>query len=264
MKRKRLLVISTALIYVFFVLLCLAYAFSLKHVNSEYIVQSNSVRYQKVENLLSGYKNKNLCFLDLDKITTKIEKDPYLKVNKIEKKYPNSINIAVEERKEMFEITYNSEVYVLDENYFILNKKTENGDNILLSLDGSVFDVDSLEIKSTFKFNKHELENCINLMLNLFSDWKNLLSEVKVERVGGEYGQYYDRYSIYFKTIQGSIIKIQDVLEQPEEKVSLAYETYEELSDLEKTDTIVIALKVKEEIKVNKTKLSSNNKGGSK
>lgn len=253
MKRKRLLIISTALIYVFFVLLCLAYAFSLKHINSEYIIQGDSVKYQQVESFLSSYKNKNLCFLDLDKVTTKIEKDAYLKVNKIEKKYPNSIDIIVEERKEMFEISYNSEVFVLDENYFVLNKKTEKGNNITLSFDGSVFDANSLKIKNTFKFNKTELEDCIKSMLNLFSDWKNLLSEVKVEKIGNEY----DHYNIYFKTIQGSVIKIQKVLEQTEEKVSSAYETYESLNDLEKTDTMVTAYKDRnEEIKVDKTKLS--------
>lgn len=244
MKRKRLLIVSTALIYIFFVLLCLAYAFSIKHVNTDYIIQNGSVRYQKVENILSGYKNKNLCFVDLDKIRAKIEKDAYLKVNKIEKKYPNSINVIVEERKEMFEITYNSEIYVLDENYFVLNKKSENGDNIKLSLDRAVYDASSLTVKGTFKFAKVELENCILSMLSVFSDWKNLLSEIKVEKIG----DYYDNYRVLFKTTQGCVIEIQQALEQTEQKVNRSYETYEGLTDLEKTDTIVKAFySIKEE-----------------
>lgn len=240
MKRKRLLVLSTALIYVFFVLLCLSYAFSLKHINSEYVIQGDSLRYQKVESLLADYKNKNLCFLDLDKITTKIEKNPYLKVDKIEKKYPNSINITVEERKEMFEITYQSSVYVLDENYFVLDVKSKKGDNIELCLDEKVFDAESLGIKKTLKFNNANIENCIKAMFGVFSDWKNLLSEVEVKKIG-DYGDSF--YSVLFTTTQGCVIEIQKASDSKltEEKVLRAYEVYGELSDLEKTDTKIVS-----------------------
>lgn len=237
MKHKRLFAISTALVYLVFMILCLAYAFSVKHINSEYIMQADSVRYEKVESILSDCENKNLCFVNLKKIKNKIEKDAYLKVLKIEKKFPNSINVTVEERKEMFEINVDGQYFVLDENYFVLAKKSVSGDNVKLELEESVYDKNSLKIKGTFKLVAKEMENCIAKMLDNFSDWKNLLTKIKIEAVNSSS----DNYRVTFYTTQGCQIEIRKAKSDGEQKVMVAINAYKQLTDLEKTDSKIIA-----------------------
>ena len=72
-------------------------------------------------------------------------------------------------------------------------------------------------------------------MLNVFSDWKNLLKNIKVEEKDF-LNQEHRNFRVDFQTTQGCLIEIRDVLSYGEEKALKAYETYLELNDLQKSE----------------------------
>ncbi len=254
MKHKRLFYTLTIILYVAIVILSFSFLFSVKEVKTDYSMVTNSVRYQQVENKLKRYSGKNLLFVNTDKIVKDLESDNYVIVKEIKKDYPNILIVEIEEREEVFVIESSTHRYYLDKNYFVLKKVDKQKDElssemILLDLTNfSNFDFETLQVGETFSLINGWVHNCINEMISVFSDRKNLLEEIKLEGTNKMLG-----YTIYFKTIQGVEIKILDpnlkldetknefVYDESNsenagiEEVQEVYKVYSTISDIEKT-----------------------------
>lgn len=120
MRTKKLTAILITILFVFCIVLSGVFVFSVKKVNVKYKVGGyDSVKIQKE---LDKQIGKNLLFLDLSEVYAVLEGQPYLKIISVKKQYPNVISVELEERKEVYFISYNNETYLLDETGFVLKK----------------------------------------------------------------------------------------------------------------------------------------------
>ena len=74
-------------------------------------------------------------------------------------------------------------------------------------------------------------------MLDNFSDWKNLLTKIKIVEIDSSS----DNYRVIFYTTQGCQIEIRKAKSNGEQKVMVAIDAYNKLTDLQKTDSKIIA-----------------------
>ena len=111
MRIKKILIPIISAIFLITVISVSLSAFTVKEVNvsfSTYIKQDGAGEIQEA---LNKYNGKNLLFIKTDKIVKEIEEDPYFKVYSVEKNYPNVLKISIEERKEVFGISYKNKGY---------------------------------------------------------------------------------------------------------------------------------------------------------
>ena len=121
MKHKRLLIISTCLVFLMICVLCFKELFTVKDINVEYLVTSNGVN-EEVYSLVEKYKGKSIFSIDAEEIKNEITSNRYLKVLSIEKKYPNEILINVIERSEKYYYVADDAVYYFDDEFFTVRK----------------------------------------------------------------------------------------------------------------------------------------------
>ncbi len=242
MKHKKVFYILTVSLYVVVLLLCLSFLFSVKEVKCNYSMVTVSERYQTVNEKLSKYESKNLLFVSTSKIKKELQKDPYVKVKSIKKDFPNKIVVEIEERREMFVIETDTQKFILDENYFVLKKvdKSTQSENITLKLNYSAFNADQLKVGKEITAIQDDIIICVNQMLSIFSDWKNILNGIEVEQVFGESGNY----RVYFYTNQGVVIEVRKALEDGKTKAQNAYDRYCTLTDYEKTKGKILSYKL--------------------
>ena len=118
MKAKKVLTILICAVLVAILVSCGLFVFSVKEVVGEFSLfdLSNADRLQSV---LDEYKGENLLFMDLGKIRTKVQSDPYFEVTSMEKRFPNVINVGIRERREVFLIDDEESTYVLSEEGYV-------------------------------------------------------------------------------------------------------------------------------------------------
>ena len=241
MKHKKISYILIVLLYVIVLLLSLSFLFSVKEVKRNYSMLVGSERYLQVEEQLDSYEGKNLLFLKTSKIKNKLEKDPYILVKSIKKDYPNVVLVDIEERKEMFVLETATEKYLLDDKYFVLKKvdKQTETEHINLVLNYAEFDSSQLKVGKEINAIKDDIIICVNEMLSIFSDWKNILKGIEVEQVFGEA----TNFRVCFYTNQGVEIEVRKALDDGVKKAQSAYDRYCALTDYEKTKGKILAYK---------------------
>lgn len=125
MKAKKVLTILICAVLVAILVSCGLFVFSVKEVVGEFSLfdLSNADRLQSV---LDEYKGENLLFMDLGKIRTKVQSDPYFEVTSMGKMFPNVINVGIRERREVFLIDDEESTYVLSEEGYVLSVLSED------------------------------------------------------------------------------------------------------------------------------------------
>ena len=241
MKHKKIFYILIVSLYVVVLLLSLSFLFSVKEVKRNYSMIAGSQRYTQVEEKLDSYQNKNLLFINTSKIKNNLENDPYIVVKSIKKDYPNVLIVDIEERREMFVIETETEKFILDDKYFVLKKldKQAETENIKLILNYKQFDSTQLFVGEELKAINDEIIVCVNEMLSIFSDWKNLLKCIEVEQVFGEA----TNFRVNFHTNQGVVIEVWKALDEGVKKAQEAYNRYCSLTDFEKTKGRLLSYK---------------------
>lgn len=241
MKHKKVFYALTVSLYVIVLLLCLSFLFSVQEVKCNYSMVTISERYQAVNEKLEKYENKNLLFVNTSKIKKELQKDPYIKVISIKKDFPNKILVNIEERREMFSLETETQKFILDENYFVLKSvdKSAETEVISLKLNYANFSTQELKVGKEINAIQDDIIVCVNQMLSIFSDWKNILKGIEVEQVFGEN----NNYRVYFYTNQGVVIEIRKALEDGTTKAQNAYDRYSTLTDYEKTKGKILSYK---------------------
>ncbi len=122
---------------------------------------------------------ENIIFYDKNQaISTLEEKYPYIKVLKIEKKFPNKIIVHATERQEQYAIKVNEKYYVLDEEGKVLNSYDQSGFDALGATPNRrplVVSISGMTIEeSTMQIGKYaEISRVITILKNLSSGLKN-------------------------------------------------------------------------------------------
>ncbi len=242
MQHKKVFYILTVSLYLVVLLLCLSFLFSVKEVKCNYSMVTVSDRYQVVNEKLSEYENKNLLFVSTSKIKKSLQKDPYIKVKSIKKDFPNKIVVEIEERREMFTIEAEAQKYILDENYFVLKAvdKSTQTEHITLKSNYLNFSDEQLKVGKEITDIHNDIIVCVNQMLSIFSDWKNILKGIEINQNFNEA----ENVSVWFNTKQGVKIEVGEALDDGTDKAKLAYEKYCSLSDYEKTKGEIYSYKL--------------------
>lgn len=139
---KKRVVITTV---VSFLLLCavviagLNTIFTVTSVKAEFSVVSEEGQKEAavLRQKLDGFVGRSSAFLDEEEIAALISSYPCMKADKIEKKYPSSVEVSVSERREAFAVLTERGYAVLsDDGTYLYNKDSltnrTGGENILL------------------------------------------------------------------------------------------------------------------------------------
>ena len=142
MKANKILTIIICTVLAAILVSCGLFVFSVKEVNGEFSL-FDPTDADRLQNILDDHKGDNLLFMDLEKIRTEIQSDPYLEVTSVERKFPNIVNVEIKERREVFLIEDEGSTYILSEEGYVLSALSEYRkatidmrNYITLSLDG--------------------------------------------------------------------------------------------------------------------------------
>lgn len=143
---------------------------------------------EKLENMLLG---KNLFSVSEKEIREELEKDPYVSVVNVSRRFPDAVVVEIEERTECFAVK-NGEIYfILDRGFNLLDKRTQ------LEKQGYVGKILPVEVKnvdldfSSFRAGKpitYDETGMFGYAVNLFRslDDLNFLRSISVYGKGGE------------------------------------------------------------------------------
>lgn len=130
---KRYITIIVILIAVV-VTLCLKLSyFNIKDIK---VLNNRNIGSEEIKKLSQINLGENIFYLNLRKSRTAILSNPYILKADIKRKFPNKINIYVEERTAVFYVKQNYKYLVINENGIVLEEKIYINGMKLLKLEG--------------------------------------------------------------------------------------------------------------------------------
>jgi len=139
--------------------------------------------------VLKELKGKNIWLLDTKLIEERIKEDVRIKDIKINKKFPSSLDLILEEEEPFAKIKYNNELFFLNNNdkIFALDKEIKSDNDIILNIDN----LEELKIlknsldkirksKASFIVSDIFLDSKENIILTLI-DGTKIVSDYYVE-----------------------------------------------------------------------------------
>ena len=231
MKYKRLLVFVTSMIFFTALIICFFAMFKTAEISIDVnsVAGSNEQVAEKVQALLQDKEGKNLLFISTEELEREVNGvSSYAKVTKIEKKYPNKLEVYVEERVEKFAVCYQNKYYVVDEEMHVLKEKQENVNNVtgkpnlLINFDIADIDTETLKVGKNLsiydaKTSAYLKEN-INSLFEKMGDISTVSITVKKEKF------YFRRITLTMR--EGMVINIDKADIRTSEKIKKAYEFY--------------------------------------
>ncbi len=232
MKYKRLLLFVTSMIFITAFVICFFAVFKTAEIYVDVTAVTNSKENitKKALTVCEAKQGDNLLFLNTDKLAEELNlQSGYLKVVKIEKKYPNKLYVTIEERVEKFAVLYENNYYMLDDEMHVLAKKdantnnTDGNKNVLLNFSIADIDESSIAIGSNLKvYDKatslYLKENLDKLYLRR-GDIYSIDVTVKKDKV------YFRRLTLTMR--EGMVINIDKPNERMGEKIDKALEFYD-------------------------------------
>lgn len=236
MKYKRLLVFVTSMIFITAFIICFFAVFKTAeiYVDVNAVSGSNEQVADKVQALLKNKEGKNLLFLSTEEVESEVNgASSYAKVTKVTKKYPNKLEVVVEERVEKFAIFYENNYYAVDEELHILNKSEQNINNIdgkpnlVLNFDIADIDTNSIKVGETLKiYDQKTTDYLIENVSSLYEkrgDISAVTITVKKEKF------YFRRLTLTMR--EGLVLNIDKADIRTQEKIAKALEFYYNLAN---------------------------------
>ena len=244
MKNKKLWVTLIAVVFSLVVICLSITAFTIKQVNISFVMSSNAFDTKEVTSSTQVFTGKNLLFFNTDEVKNKLEENPYINVIKVEKIFPNVINIDVEERREIYFIDYQGKTYITDKDGVVLSEKKldkEYGSheyikvNLLSRMESDNFVVTSVslgeKIKSTnvgLFYKAHGLCEQVHLT--------DSVNELTIEKWFD--GQ--EHVNVTFSTYSNVKITLEKAESKGDKKAESAFSVYDkEFSDYRKSQGVI-------------------------
>ena len=127
-KKKRLIIVSIIAGTLVLLVLLSSAIFKIKSVSIEYQTTLNLLSVEDLNKMVEESEipyGKSIFFSSLDENIREMEESqPYIKVNKIERKFPNSLVVLVSERVPVVKVETTSGTYILDSDLKVLNIAT--------------------------------------------------------------------------------------------------------------------------------------------
>lgn len=243
MKGKKIYIsLICVLFFVMTVFLVLA-TFTVKNVNAKITVSSKGEAFfEELQPQLDSFVGKNLLFVNTESVKGIIEKNPYFEVTKIEKSFPNVINVEINERREVYILEYNQKEYFLSESGIVLSQITssiENERNFIRLNYKNVefykdivgykeFSVNNLEIGSKVLFDKESVLNTVTSLATSvdLTDCIKEISFYQMEKTGQGAQIGSKQIDVSFYTYSGVEIVVKDAENLGEDKIIDAFDYY--------------------------------------
>ncbi len=233
MRNKRLVIILLSLIFVAVVALSFTALYSVKDVECSYSVYDSS-DVGKAQELLQSFKGKNLLFLKEDAVEKAILDNTSLKVESVEKVYPNKIKVKLTSRQERFAILSSSgSYYILDEDFTVvairnnISNTADELDNILV--DFQVEDKPNLELKQTLDIDNDLRYNALYRCVKPFSSPRDEILSITLYETEEK-----GNFRVFIKLREGVTIVVYKALTNTDNKILAGLSKYSALDDKDK------------------------------
>lgn len=237
MKKRVILTTVVSIVLLLAVILAgLNAVYTVASVRANFQTFSNdgSSEARELQGKLDSFLNSSTVFLDLEDLQAVVDEYPCFRLEEMEKRYPDRLQLKITERKETFSYCLDDGRYaILDEKgEFIYEKETDvnrtGGGNILLS--GFDFQIDDEGVSGNYF---EELAGVFTVLSEtLFEVRANVLS-ITFDFGGDEGTTKNDFFSIQMR--EGVLIEIYNPHVKADEKTRLAIECYvSELKDFER------------------------------
>ncbi len=206
--------------------------FTVTIVRTDFAVYSAEGRAESAElqEKLDGFVGSSTTFLDLDDLKSEVENYPCFRLDRIEKKFPSSVELRVVERREAYAFAREEGGYaILDEDgYYLYDKATRGNRAGGESVELIDFRIDTArgQVASGRYFN--ELLLTLATFGETLGDARANLASVSLRLGGAPSSGIYD---FLIRTREGLLIEIADVASDTAEKAALAAETYRDMED---------------------------------
>ena len=244
MKGKRRIFLNLIVAAAFLIVVIVAFfsVFSLAEVRVRFVLGENGGAYEgEIRETLEAHRGKSLLFLDTEEIRKELAAYPYFEVKKLEKSYPNGLEVELSERREMFLFESGGASYILDGDGFIL---AEGGQNEgLIRLTAKTFAEDdeearediaviSAEVGSTLSLEDGGLLSLVYQMSEL-ADYTDTIEEIEVRY--GEIGGEVLSDEVVFHMRTGVEIWVSSALDAGLDKMALALQAFNAGTDYQKS-----------------------------
>lgn len=202
----------------------------------------------ELQEKLDKFVGKSLTFLDLDEVEATVKQYPCFRVEEIAKRYPNKVEVAVRERREVFAYQTPEGKYAVldDEVSYIYEKDTVknrvSGDNVKL-------------LGFSFTFGEAIQGDYYPELVEVYREFHAVLGEVRANLISIDLVYPTDATQTrlhYFRltTREGVRLIIEDPLNNAGEKARLAVELYAGVGEHEEGEFLEDAEKVGGELRI--------------
>lgn len=244
MKGKRRIFLNLIVAAAFLIVVIVAFfsVFLLAEVRVRFVLGENGGAYEgEIRETLEAHRGKSLLFLDTEEIRKELAAYPYFEVKKLEKSYPNGLEVELSERREMFLFESGGASYILDGTGFILAEGVQKDGLIRLTAktfaeDVNVIDEDiavlSAEVGSALSLEDGGLLSLVYQMSEL-ADYTDTIEEIEVRygEIGGEV--LMDEVVFHMRT--GVEIWVSSALDAGLDKMALALQAFNAGTDYQKS-----------------------------
>lgn len=226
MKYKRLLILSTVLLFVCVAVICSAMIFRIAYVEveCEQIDGSTENILEFANGELKYLNNKNLLFVRTKDLDKKLTENPYVKIVEIKKSFPNKIYVKISERQETFAVYDGQDYFMLDDEFKILRNSNslkgnvDGQDNILLSFEQrNEYAMDGLKVGDKLEVFDSEVFTALNEVSVELKNARKYLDEVYISSM---------KMQATFTFTEGFSVTVSSLNENLSEKFNVVYERY--------------------------------------
>lgn len=238
MKHKRLLIITTCLVFVMVCVVSFKELFSVRDITVVYSVTETS-EAEEVLTLLNKYKGEFIFNIDESVISEEITNNRYLKVNSVTKKYPNELIINLSERIEKFYYQATDGIYFFDEEYFVIRKSTTLPSDSEYLIEICFEDINGEKVDASCECKKvFDFPNGLNRDASLVCSVAESISE-QISKISFLFTQEEGNYRIRMQTRTGAVIEIRKAGSLLGEKLACGVEYFLALEEARKIDGLV-------------------------
>ena len=238
MRTKKLAIISIAIAFAIVVICSVITTFTVRHVDAVFSVsEKNAEKMDAINDILNGYVGKNLLFCDIGNLEKEIEKDPYVEVTSIVKKFPDVIELQIRDRKEIYVLQYENKYYVLSEEGVVLKQS----DTFIGGREYIQFNLDGLEILSLnvgdYIHTDDDLMLAVAFDIAEVARYTDCVKELTLKKG-------VDVQDVIFSTYTAVEIEVRNILDEGKKKAEKAFTAYDnETRDYIKSNNKIIVTK---------------------
>lgn len=242
MKKKRILITILSVLLSAVVIIAAFSVFTLKKIELVFVGGNYSEnKALSVYGTLNSFSGNNLLFLNINEVENAVNGDPYLEVKSVLKKFPDSVEVRLKERREVFLFDLEDKLYVSSEDGYVLREFSGEKDRTKILIETEGVSVTEAEIgKKAVTDNDGAFYKALSLAC--LAELTDCVDYVKIERKASttEIGKY--QTVITFITYTAVEIVIYDAENKGEEKTAAAFYAYDnEESDYKKINNKIEA-----------------------